>query len=388
MKCSGINGEIYSLTNKVASGGEGNIFAIEDNDSLLAKIYHPKYADEEREKKIKYMIRHSLKKDLLAYVAWPMDVLYDGSNKFMGFVMPKLTIDAYLGEIYIYPPKGAAVMPYKNRLIIAMNICKTVDAIHQSDYIVGDFNPRNIGVNLKTGAIAFMDTDSYHITIDERANKAFRCKVCLNGYVAPELIERCDTYGRDAYEKAPLPTFTNETDNFALAIHIFKLLMNGYTPFNGIHHTATISTGSPGVGNMAIKRDNYCFKPNNKPQAVAVPPISALPNEIARLFNKAFINGRITPQERPTAAEWKNALENYEKELKKCSEHPNHFYKKTLRDCPWCAADKRYKAQFSHPVSDMGTDDWINPTNCKSSKGDCLSPSLQDLPINLDEDWI
>lgn len=37
-----------------------------------------------------------------------------------------------------------------------------------------------------------------------------------------------------AYEKTPLDTFTKETDYFALAIHIFKLLNNGFTPFNGI----------------------------------------------------------------------------------------------------------------------------------------------------------
>lgn len=384
MKCLGINGEIYSLTNIIASGAEGHIFAIEDNDSLLAKIYHPKYVDEEKEKKIVYMISHSLNRELLAYVAWPMDALYDGSNKFIGFVMPKLTMDADLNEIYLYPPKGAAEMPYKNKLIIAINICKTVEAIHQSDYIIGDFNPKNIGVDLKTGAVAFMDTDSYHITIDEIANKAFRCKVCLNGYVAPELIERC---GQNTYEKASLPTFTNETDNFALAIHIFKLLMNGYTPFNGINHTESISTGSPGVGNMAIERDNYCFKPNNKPQAVAVPPISALPNEIARLFNKAFINGRINPQERPTAFEWKEALEDYEKDLKKCSKNPNHFYKKTLRNCPLCAAEIRYKVQFNHPVNTMGLDNWNISNDFDATKSDLISPSLPDLPESVDEGW-
>ena len=37
-----------------------------------------------------------------------------------------------------------------------------------------------------------------------------------------------------AYEKTPLDIFTKETDYFALAIHIFKLLNNGFTPFNGI----------------------------------------------------------------------------------------------------------------------------------------------------------
>ena len=342
----GMSGKQYQLSSKLGSGGEGDIFAVSGDSSKVAKIYHADRVSKELEEKLRYMVNKPPRTEVLSQVAWPMDVLYDGSNKFIGFVMPKLTIDANLGEIYAYPPKGAAVMPYNYKLIIAMNICSVIYAVHQAGYIFGDFNPKNIGINLKTGAVAFMDTDSYHIVIDEKANKAYRCKVCLNGYVAPELQKQCEPYGQDAYEKAPLPTFTNETDNFALAIHIFKLLMNGYTPFNGIKETETVSTASPGVGNLAIKRDNYCFKPHNKPQAVAVPPLDALPDDIAMLFNKAFIDGRKDPKERPNALAWRRALENYERVLKKCSKNPHHLYKNTLKVCPWCEADERYKKQF------------------------------------------
>ena len=342
----GMSGKQYQLSSKLGSGGEGDIYSVSGDSSKVAKLYHTDRVSRELEEKLRYMVNKPPRTEVLSQVAWPMDVLYDGSNKFMGFVMPKLTIDADLGEIYVYPPKGAAVMPYNYKLIIAMNICSVIYAVHQAGYIFGDFNPKNIGINLKTGAVAFMDTDSYHIVLDEKANKAYRCKVCLNGYVAPELQKQCEPYGQDAYEKAPLPTFTYETDNFALAIHIFKLLMNGYTPFNGIHETETVSTASPGVGNLAIKRDNYCFKPHNKPQAVAVPPLDALPDDIATLFNKAFIDGRKNPKERPNALAWRKALENYERVLKKCSNNPNHLFKNSLRTCPWCEADERYKQQF------------------------------------------
>ena len=58
----------------------------------------------------------------------------------------------------------------------------------------------------------------------------------------------------------PLPTFSVDTDRFALAIHIFKLLMNGYSPFNGIDSKLTVSQASPGLGDVAVDRDNYCFK--------------------------------------------------------------------------------------------------------------------------------
>ena len=59
----------------------------------------------------------------------------------------------------------------------------------------------------------------------------YRCNVCAPGYAAPELLQKCSDYvaqkpsaSKNAYAETPLPTFTQETDNFALAIHVFKLL--------------------------------------------------------------------------------------------------------------------------------------------------------------------
>lgn len=48
------------------------------------------------------------------------------------------------------------------------------------------------------------------------------------GYVAPELIKACKG---TTYADCPGPTFTEETDNFSLAIHCFRMLMNGCHPF-------------------------------------------------------------------------------------------------------------------------------------------------------------
>lgn len=349
----GITGQIYSLEEKTfSSGGEGDIYRIVGDGTHVIKIYHTERVSEDLERKLMYMAKNPPSSSVLDQVAWPLDVIYDGEMHFKGFVMPKLAITAELGDVYGYPPSSPeSKIPYKHKLILAMNICTVINAVHGAGYIFGDFNPRNIGINLNTGRVAFLDTDSYHIVIDEKTNIAFRCKVCLNGYVAPELLERCKAYNRDAYANAPLPTFTKETDNFALAIHIFKLLMNGYTPFNGIKDTERVSTACPGNGNEAIKRDAYCFKPGNKPLAVAVPPASILPDKVRQLFNRAFIEGKNNPQKRPTAKEWYSALAEYEKVLAICPKHPTqHMYKKGLLSCPWCDADERYAQSINPPL--------------------------------------
>ena len=325
-----------------SSGGEGDIYGLVGVKDKVVKLYHPDKIDKELEYKLVIMVKRPPVSSVLSQVAWPLDVVYDSSGNFRGFVMPRLSITAELNEIYAYPPRTN--ITFKEKLILAQNICVVISEVHKSGYVFGDFNPHNIGINTKTGAVAFLDTDSYHI---KDGNMTYRCKVCLDGYVAPELLKKCEAYKNDAYANAPLPTFTKETDNFALAIHIFKLLMNGFTPYNGIKFSERVSTASPGVGNQAVKRDAYCFKPGNKPMSPAVPPADILPDRIKKLFKRAFIDGKKDPAQRPDAREWYSALAEYESKLKVCSKNKTHMYYKRLSKCPWCAADEKYRQSLN-----------------------------------------
>lgn len=345
----GRNSEQYQLEQKAfSSGGEGDIYRVAGKSNKVVKVYHADRITRELEEKINYMAKKRPSANVLHQVAWPLEAVYDPAGHFRGFVMPKLDITANLGEVYVYPPRIG--ISYQQRLIIAQNICAVISEVHRAGYVFGDFNPNNIGVNLNTGYAYFLDTDSYHIVLNREKNQAYRCTVCLDGYVAPELIVKCDSYQRNhpndshsLYAKVPLDTFTEYTDNFALAIHIFKLLMNGFTPFNGINEDETVSTASPGLGNIAIRRDNYCFKPGKKPQSPAVPPLSVLPDDIAELFTKAFTEGRGQPERRPSAEEWYRALGRYEASLVKCPRVPTHMYRRNLSGCPWCDADDRFR---------------------------------------------
>lgn len=359
----GLKQQQYQLgAQPFSKGGEGEIYNISNQPNRVAKIYHPGRISQELESKLKTMVVHPPSQAVLSQVAWPLDVLYDSHGQFCGFIMPKLDIDVALRELYEYPPQKYKSVSTSQKITIAQNICAVISEVHKAGYVFGDFNPLNIGVNLKSGRVAFLDTDSYHI-YDQSTSNTYRCKVCLDGYVAPELLKACENYSKDAYATAPLPTFTKETDYFALAIHIFKLLMNGYTPYNGIPETMQGSTASPGVGNDAIKRDNYCFKPGNKPQAVAVPPLDVLSEEIVELFTRAFMFGKLDPKQRPTAVEWYAALGRYEQSLQPCHRNSAHQYRNGLSSCPLCEADQRYinavtpsihQRTFSTPVTPSG----------------------------------
>ena len=348
MLLSGSSGQKYQLdTTPFKSGGEGKIYHLAGNDKKLAKIYLPGIANVEPEKKLDFIVKNPPNANVLNQVAWPLDVLYDSNQQFCGFIMPELNINATLGDIYHYCP--IASFSIRQKIRICQNICAVITAVHAAGYVIGDFNPQNIGVDKKTGTVAFLDVDSYHVT--DNFNKVYRCNVCADGYAAPELLEACAAHAAAhpndksrLYEKTPF-TFSKKTDDFALAIHLFKLLMNGFSPFSGIIETVSPSQSSPSRGNAAIRRNEYCFRPGYKPLSVAVPPLNTLPQDIADLFTRAFlVNGIVDPNRRPTSVEWHKALTRCESTLVDCSRNSWHQYDGRNATCPFCEADNRYSA--------------------------------------------
>ena len=375
-------------------GGEGYIYEVAEDPKLLMKIY--KETDSLGEpvitpeliKKLQFMVENPpsvlIEKGI---IAWPLELVYSGVSAAQeggelkpsasadtvlpedspasvdhegesercvsGFVMPKLDMDEHLQRVYGYRHPQLDAAEYskfpsvQSRISIAINLCAALHELHKVGYVVGDFNHRNIGVNYNTGQIYFVDCDSFHIT-DFQGN-VYRSNVIMAGYLAPEIISHCSYERAEGryynLDKVSPPTFTKESDLFCLAIHIFKLLMNGVDPFRGVKSDATGSTASPFVGNDAIERDAYVFKPGNKPSAVFCPPVESVPPEIFSLFDKAFIQGKSDPGARPDAEKWYYALTRFlTNDLAQCPKDPKHQYYKQLPQCPYCAADHQHMA--------------------------------------------
>ena len=343
------SGMDYRLLDRIGSGGEGDIYKV-DGNKYAAKVYKPGTLDDRLLNKLEYMIANPPNEAVYTQVAWPLDFAADENGNRLGFIMPNLGLATQL-LLEVYPYNSSYTLLQK--LTIAQNICVVISKVHEAGYVFGDFNPQNIGVDPSSGKVSFFDTDTYHV-LDSASGETYRCMVAAQGYVAPELLEKCANFARsnskeskNLYANVPLPTFSHETDNFALAVHIFKLLQNGYTPFGGIIESASVSTASPGAGDAAVRRNNYCFRPGFKHQSSAIMPLDVFPSEIANLFTRAFIGGKDNPNNRPNAADWHGALERLENNLTQCKNNPLHQYYKMNITCPQCEADKRYKTATS-----------------------------------------
>ena len=218
----------YIVGDFVNRGGEGEIYRVQGDASLVIKIYNDRkmqptqYVPDMRshlEKKLQIMVQYPVScynaQNKLC-IAWPQDVVYD-NYKFVGYVMPFVTTDK---KIYDACREAARLQMFPNytwhyAVIIALNLSWTVNNIHQNNYCIGDFNPNNILVD-ERGNVTLIDADSFDI-VDPKRGNSYKCMVGVQEMLAPELQGRGNL-------QSPKVRFTKETDNFSLAIHIFNLL--------------------------------------------------------------------------------------------------------------------------------------------------------------------
>lgn len=342
MILKGKGGIQYNLeSSPFAQGGEGQIFNINGHPDKVAKLYKAGKITPEHEKKLLKMVITPPEQDVLDQIAWPLDVLYD-NGKFVGFIMHKFKLNEDLNVIYEYGSSAKyPEMPWGNKIRIAKNLCVVLNAVHEAGHVCGDFNPKNISVDPNTGHITFVDTDSYHIT---DGNNTYRCNVGMPEYLPREI----QTKMYNGLANAQLPTFSQATDNFALAVHIFQLLMNGVHPFACSVIPSQDSVPIPSTSDSILNGECPFFKdvPGKQIPKFA-PPADILPQEIQKLFLLAFVEGHLSPSLRPSAETWYYALDKLEKNLKKCKNVGHHEYYNGLSSCPWCAADARFASAVS-----------------------------------------
>ncbi|MEH2455350.1 protein kinase domain-containing protein [Nostoc sp.] len=324
LTCASTGQSITLLGEPIANSGEGKVWQTNHN-GYLAKIYHSQTP--ERVQKLAVMIAHRPKEpnSHLNHIsfAWPKSVLKDAQGDCVGFLMPEIKEAKELIDVYNPKKRKDLKLDIDWRFLhtTALNIASIIEAIHTSDYVLGDIKPQNILVNDRA-LPSIIDTDSFQVR-NPKINKVYRCLVGSEGYTPPELIDK-DFSSIDQ---------TEVHDRFRLAVIIYQLLLGGQTPFAG----KWIGAGEPPETNDRIRQGLWLYAPNSLIQPVDMTiPLEIVHPEVQRCFLRCFNDGYKNPNLRPTVGDWVKALRLAVNELTICGKLDSHYYRRTYGKCYWC----------------------------------------------------
>lgn len=311
LRCLTHGGQMLVLGSRIGAGGEGDIYQVQGQPSWAAKVYSPKNRTPEREEKLAYMAQHPPHEPFGKHIsfAWPFELLYDLQKRFIGFLMPRLALERTALLFQIYHPGEAKKrgLSWRFRMAVAHNLAVLLEELHAKGYVVGDLNESNFLVG-SDGLVTLVDCDSVQVQTPE--GQVYHCRVQKPEYTPPEL--QGTSYSQVRLEP--------RHDNFALALLIFYLLMEGRHPFAG----RGIQTPEEG-----IRRGRSVL--TGLEAMVGTPDPGILPRSLQRLFLLAF-----TRKRRPTATQWKQALGVQYQALKPCPARQEHWHSPHLGECPWC----------------------------------------------------
>lgn len=310
------------LDRQIASSNEGEVWETNFN-GCLAKIYHQPTL--EKIEKLKAMLANPLVAPMKyknhISIAFPQDLLLDGDDNCIGFLMPSVRSSYEIASIY--DPKlrkrNALGFNWNDLHVSALNIASIIQAIHEQGYVLGNINPQDILVN-KRALVAVVNTDSFQVS-DSQTGKVYRCTVKSDNFTPVELLGK-DFYTTDQSEIC---------DRFRLGVLIHYLLF-GYHPFSN----EQTDKGESTITEFICKGLWYGGNDNSINVSQTTIPLDIVHPEIKRLLLKCFNDGHASPDLRPTAEEWHHALQVAVEDLTICSQVDSHHYSQSYGKCYWC----------------------------------------------------
>lgn len=188
-----------------------------------------------------------------------------------------------------------------------------------------------------------LDTDSYAFTLSD---VSYQTTCAAPGYIAPEVLKLMETTGVSDFESLAAatnaPVFTPQTDDFGLAVHIFKMLNRGIHPY---------SSGEMDLDIFDLDDDdiplslNSCVCNRRSPFVGTlvghVIPVYALElDDFGNLMGEAFrrsLYGKA--EERLDARTWTRLLDRYLSETVVCQRR-GHLYYASQHECPYCRGER------------------------------------------------
>lgn len=292
-------------------GGEGCVFEVAGDPSLVAKLYH-QAPDPKRIVKLRSQCAAS--QDALREIAaWPQSLLLrDGRPA--GFLMRRVQ-GRPAHELYrpVDRLRHFPEVTWQHLVAVSRNVATAFCVLHTRGVLMADVNESNLLITAR-GEARLIDCDSFQLTDDR--GFLHPCEVGTAMWTPPELQGRT---------LAAVPR-TEQHDLFGLAVLIFHLLFMGRHPFAGVPRIA----GMPPDLTENIRRHQFAYSQRVSVDCLAPPhsiTLASMPPPLADLFEQAFLSAS-----RPTAVQWRDELDAMR--FHKC--RWGHFFSRSLSDCPWC----------------------------------------------------
>ena len=346
------NGQFITFDHslEIGAGGEARVYAVAQDRSLVAKVYHK--PTDIHARKLATMLANPPDDPMAGQghvsIAWPVDLLHtaDDKQQVVGFLMPRVTGMYPIIDFY-NPGTRRRQCPLFNYLYLhrtARNLAAAVRALHARGYVIGDVNESNILVT-DTALVTLVDTDSFQV-YDPQYKVVYRCPVGKPEFTPPEL-QRVKFAEVDR---------TPEHDLFGLGVLTFQLLMEGVHPFAGVF----TGQGDAPPLEERISDGHFPYRKKRRMRCrpmPGAPPFEILHPSLRKLFMRCFKNGHKHPNARPDAQTWQNALNTAENSLDTCFANNQHYYGKHLNPCPWCqrTAQLNGRDPFPSPSAVQGS---------------------------------
>lgn len=319
----------------LGEGAAGKVYSLPSMPGLAAKLYHGVEECRRFEAKIDAMIASP--PDLppaqhngvrFPQIAWPQGKLYDARGRFIGFLMPEIDFARSTSLVNLLQKSSRRAEKlshyYGYRVLVARNLASVAAELHRAGHRMIDMKPANLRFYPAVSWMAVVDTDGFSISGKGGRIAAERVS---DEYIAPEGWKR------------PPGELDEPQDRFALAVIIFQLLNNGVHPFAG-----GLVAGTSHSTDLQARIVEGLYPYGLAPGPAGLVPSAASIHRMFRrstrmLFDRAFLGAGA----RPSAAEWREHLDQLVGLLVPCEAKPTehaHFG----AGCGFCGHEARIVA--------------------------------------------
>lgn len=296
-------GSDYELCEELSRGGQGIVYRTQYPQALIKGFTNKdEHARLRWQRHIAWLIRQNLS-DLK--LARPLALLAEPRFGYVmelmdGLVPLQCLLDSFITAEDEAPTDYLRQGGLRRRIRILNQLARTLNQLHGRGMLYGDLSPSNIFVSDDPAHSETWLIDCDNISLEAHSGLTLHTA----DYGAPEVVRG------DAL-------LSSLTDSWSFAVIAYQLLTHNH-PFKG----ELVSDGEPEEEEAALRGEHPWINDtqNDANQCNANLPIQLVEHsKLPALFSRCFEQGLHSPCERPSMAEWLEALGEIDERLYCCS---------------------------------------------------------------------